>query len=229
MLLLTWAVQPIGTAMYRVSQKIKQCRVNLLQWSQSHVRVTPNLIDTKMTHLKALEEQPPELYASGEIYALRRKVNFLREKEEIFWRQRSRVSWLAEGDKNTKFFHECASQRRRTNTIAGLRDHNNIWQSVPSEVEHIAVGYFNDIFATSFPDAISSVVQEVDSVVTSRMNNELLRAFSHDEVRRALFEMHPSKAPGPDGMSALFFKKFGILLVPMYHMQFWIFLILVIC
>ncbi len=44
-------------------------------------------------------------------------------------------------------------------------------------------------------------------MVTQRMNNELLRAFSHDEVRRALFEMHPSKAPRPDGMSTLLFQK----------------------
>ena len=79
-----WGVQPIGTAMYRVSQKIKQCRVNLLQWSQSHVRATPILIDSKMNRLKEMEEQLPELYASGEVNSLRREVNMLREKEEIF-------------------------------------------------------------------------------------------------------------------------------------------------
>lgn len=32
--------------------------------------------------------------------------------------------------------------------------------------------------------------------------------FTGEEVAKALFQMHPSKASGPDGMSANFFKKF---------------------
>lgn len=40
-----WNVVPIGTSMYRVAEKIKQCRMNLIQWSQAHVRITPRLIE----------------------------------------------------------------------------------------------------------------------------------------------------------------------------------------
>ena len=45
-------------------------------------------------------------------------------------------------------------------------------------------------------------------MVTSEMNHDLHRPFSNEEVRVALFQMHPSKAPGPDGMSALFYQKY---------------------
>ena len=40
------------------------------------------------------------------------------------------------------------------------------------------------------------------------MNEALVQPYTEDEVRTALFQMHPSKAPGPDGMSPFFFKKY---------------------
>jgi hypothetical protein len=41
--------------------------------------------------------------------------------EEIFWRQKSRVLWLKEGDHNTRFFHKVANCHRRNNSIVNLR------------------------------------------------------------------------------------------------------------
>ena len=40
------------------------------------------------------------------------------------------------------------------------------------------------------------------------MNNTLLQQYMPDEVKRALFHMHPSKSPGPNGMSPFFFQKY---------------------
>ncbi|CAL9021650.1 unnamed protein product [Prunus brigantina] len=40
------------------------------------------------------------------------------------------------------------------------------------------------------------------------MNQTLLSEFTAEEVKHALFQMHPSKAPGPDGMSPFFFQKY---------------------
>lgn len=37
------------------------------------------------------------------------------------WNQRSRAIWLKSGDRNTKFFHATATQRRKKNIIEGLK------------------------------------------------------------------------------------------------------------
>nr|XP_028949344.1 uncharacterized protein LOC114821418 [Malus domestica] len=39
------------------------------------------------------------------------------------------------------------------------------------------------------------------------MNQELLRPVSNDEIKAMLFQMHPTKAPGLDGMSPGFYQK----------------------
>jgi hypothetical protein len=38
-----------------------------------------------------------------------------KRQEEILWRQKSRVQWLKEGEKNTKFFHREMVHRRHIN------------------------------------------------------------------------------------------------------------------
>ncbi|XP_050379687.1 uncharacterized protein LOC126797041 [Argentina anserina] len=44
------------------------------------------------------------------------------------------------------------------------------------------------------------------------MNQVLLALYTGDEIHTALFQMHPSKAPRPDGMSPFFFQKYWDLL-----------------
>ncbi|KAK2659184.1 hypothetical protein Ddye_005717 [Dipteronia dyeriana] len=40
--------------------------------------------------------------------------------DKKLWRQKSRVKWLKEGDKNSKFFHFVANGRRKSNRISDI-------------------------------------------------------------------------------------------------------------
>lgn len=46
------------------------------------------------------------------IKRLQKKLDDLLESEERWWDQRSRATWLKHWDKNSKQFHQKASQRR---------------------------------------------------------------------------------------------------------------------
>lgn len=47
----------------------------------------------------------------------------------------------------------------------------------------------------------------MEGTKTGMQNEELMEQVDEDEVRMALFQMNPNKAPGPDGMTPIFLKK----------------------
>jgi hypothetical protein len=54
-------------------------------------------------------------------------VEMLLQQEEVHWLQRSRANWLTQGDRNTNFFHQFATARRKKNLIKRLKDPNDEW------------------------------------------------------------------------------------------------------
>ena len=83
---------------------------------------------------------------------LRRKTEVIRElekcilMEEISWRQKSKVLWLKEGDKCTKFFHSIANSNRRYNTIDTLMIGDSPSSNQDEISEHI-VKFYQKLFS----------------------------------------------------------------------------------
>ena len=70
-----------------------------------------------------------------------------------------------------------------------------------------AINYFQDLFTSSNPADFSGVLNAMDHIVTLAMNTTLLQRYSSEEVKQALFQMHPLKSPRLDGMPPFFFQK----------------------
>ena len=134
--------------------------------------------------------------------------------EEVFWRQWSRSLWLPAGDKNTSFFHQKACQKKKKNTIEGLYDENGVWQIDEGRVSAIAERYYVDLFKAQSHTNMDRMLEDVDRVVTNEMVQFLNQPYSKEDVRRALFSMHPSKSLGLDGMSPFFLQKFWHIVGP---------------
>jgi hypothetical protein len=52
------------------------------------------------------------------------------------------------------------------------------------------------------------MLEKVPSRVAQSMNERLLAPFTAEEVKKANFSIGDFKAPGPDGLHAIFYKKF---------------------
>ncbi|XP_071676904.1 uncharacterized protein [Lolium perenne] len=134
-------------------------------------------------------------------------IELLLEQDEVHWMQRSRANWLRNGDRNTAFFHQFASARRQKNQIKRLKNGIN-WVEGTSALKPIILQYFTDLFSSEINEVDPAVLNKVTPRVTSIMNDKLLAPFSADDVKKAAFSIGDLKAPGPDGLHAIFYKRF---------------------
>lgn len=142
---------------------------------------------------------------------LKEKLERLESQKDIYWRQRAHVKWLEYGDKNTAFFHAFASERKRRNNISKLKREDGSWVEGEERLKDHIAGYFYNLFTSTTDQNNDAILQTITPKVHQGMNEALCAEYTEEEVRRALFSIGDLKAPGPDGMPAIFSRDFGIL------------------
>jgi len=126
-----------------VSLALKGVLQALKNWSSIHFGSVRKELEILRTQLANQQEAGMDI---SEIRETIRNMNELLYREEMLWLQRSRVSWLKEGDRNTKFFHQRAAWRARKNKIRKLKQSDGTWTSDTSCMVGMVNNHFADLY-----------------------------------------------------------------------------------
>ncbi|XP_021732392.1 uncharacterized protein LOC110699204 [Chenopodium quinoa] len=112
-----------------IMMKLMTVGKKLMTWSREKFDDIGTKIEEKEQALRAAHQLPISQSSCDICVRLEKELQELNEKQEAHWLMRSRVAEIRDGDQNTSYFHHKASHRKAKNTIHGLFDSNNFWQT----------------------------------------------------------------------------------------------------
>jgi hypothetical protein len=161
--------------------KLDSCRSLLKSWARNY--------DYKeLWNIKKVEEDLLNVQKEGdpksleEEKALKDNLDYLLELEDLKWRQRARENWLKYGDRNTKYFHACASQRKCRNLIKEVVDQEGRKWKSEKGIERAFERYFRWLYRADSNVEIEPCISSISPKVTAEMNQQLVAPVSMEEI-----------------------------------------------
>lgn len=187
---------------------IKRVGMELHTWSKEVLGDLKNRIKKVKKELNRCRKRAISQEQVSLEQMLRYKLERLQDQKNTYWKQRAKAHWLHDGDRNTSFFHACASERRRVNLIKSLKNDEGGVVEGEEELRTFITNYYKQLFSSRAGTRADELLDKVSPIVTAEMNVFLKRPFTIEEIKLALNSMGDLKAPGLDGMPAVFYKRF---------------------
>ena len=187
--------------------KLRNTAKMLKSWSAKHVgAVRLQLAIAKEIVLRLDAAQDRRSLAPHEL-ALRRKAKLcslgLASLQRTMVRQRARITYLAEGDASTRFFHLQACHRNRKGHIPKLKTSDAVLVN-DEEMASAFFDHYDTLLGT--PGTQHNLINLEALGLPSLQGSLVDHCFSEEEIWQAICDMPVDKAPGPDGFTGLFYR-----------------------
>ncbi|XP_018458827.2 uncharacterized protein LOC108829724 [Raphanus sativus] len=203
---IAWDLSHLCVKLKKIKSDIKKLNRENFSDIQERVRVANRLLND--AQVLALTHPTQENFLKEK--ELHDKWEFLRTIEESYFRQRSRINWLREGDHNTTFFHRLMQVRNSYNSIRSFTLSTGEVVTDPVVMGVIAISHFQQLLApqTTLTSPCSLAWFQALSPFRCPESNAqaMILLPSDEEIERMLFKLNANKTSGPDSLTSELLK-----------------------
>ena len=163
---------------------------------------------------KILLTDPNNKEASNHLLKLKQNLELLHLDKAKGAQIRSRVKWIEEGERNTKYFCSLEKSRGRQKVITRLQRESGETVSDQNEVLQEQVSFYKELYnqKTRIQDVKEATGRFIENIAFPRLEeieaNSCEGTVSIEETTNALKNLRNGSAPGSDGITIEFLKFF---------------------
>ncbi|WRX25598.1 Reverse transcriptase domain - like 10 [Theobroma cacao] len=135
------------------------------------------------------------------------QLNHYLSAEELFWKQKSGIKWLVEGEHNTKFFHMRVKKKRIKSHIFKIQNSDGSWIEEPDAVKSSAVEFFSSLMKKEPCNMSRFDAPLIPAIISDSDNLSLCADPTREELKEAVFNIDKDSVAGPDGFSSYFYQQ----------------------
>ena len=190
--------------------KLKMIKISLEDWHQQHSKnIEGKILEVKnrMSFLVSKGEEFDLLAdETKEIRDLSVELHSLfRVHTSICW-QKARMNWVKEGDANSKKIHHVMSNRHRRNYLHMIHVDSVLVEGVQN-IRSAVLNHFTNQFRAT--EGTRPGIQDLNfRKLSYAQSGNLIRPFSLEEVKQAIWDCDSFKSLGPDDIHFGFIKDF---------------------
>ncbi|GJR11951.1 RNA-directed DNA polymerase, eukaryota [Tanacetum coccineum] len=191
-------------------KKLKVLKERIKLWNSSyreHMNCRKNNLKTELTNIDSVLDRGDGIETDVKRrHEVVRILQELEKTETVEIAQKAKIKWAIQSDENSKYYHGVINKKRSNLAIRGVLVDGN-WVESPPLVKN----EFYDHFKQQFEQPSMSGIQldiEFPNRITSDQSYDLESEVSKEEIKRAVWDCGIDKAPGPDGFTFGFYRRY---------------------
>ncbi|GJU67009.1 RNA-directed DNA polymerase, eukaryota [Tanacetum coccineum] len=208
----SWKEAPVtdSNAYLKMMKKLRYLKDRIRVWSRLNKEssnrrkrsLKSELVDLDLIIDKGAGEDT-DVNRRHEVVRLLQEVEKIESLEVA---QKVKIKWAIEGDENLKFYHSVLNKKRGQLAIRGVLV-DGVWMESPILVKSEFLSHFKKRFDQPQENRLR-MEMDFPNRINSDQKEDLEREISKEEIKRAVWDCGTDKAPGPDGFTFGFYRRY---------------------